>query len=132
MKFDLENLNPGTFFQFSDGSEGGVTIRLASAEILSEIEKKCVKKRYEWKRNQRFEVVDEDDDKRSSMLWNYVIVDWEGVTDTNDKEIPCNRETKRLLMQNSTKFSTFVGKCISKLNDEMEDYEEELEKNLSK
>ena len=132
MKFDLENLNPGTFFPFSDGTEGGVTIRVASGDALSEIEKKCVKRKFEWKRNQRFEVIDEDDEKRSLMMWDYVIIDWDGIFDLNDAPIPCNKANKNLLMQNSVKFSTFVGKCIQKLNEQMEEYEEELEKNLQK
>lgn len=132
MKFNLEELNPGTFFPFSDGTEGGVTIRLANADILAEIEKKTVKKKFEWKRNQRYEVIEEDTVKRSAMLWDYVIADWSGVTDMQDNPIPCTAQNKALLMQNSTVFSTFVGKCVSILNERIEEYEEELEKNLLK
>lgn len=133
MKFDLENLNPGTFFPFpEEDGEGGVTIRLASGDELSRIEKACVKKKYEYKKNQRFEVIDEDEIKRSRMLWDYVIVSWEGLTDTEGKPIPCIMENKVKLMQNSTKFSTFVSECISVLTDQMDTYRDSLEKNFSR
>jgi len=130
MKFDLENLNPGVFFPFDeDDGSGGVTIRLASAEALSKIEKACVKKKVEYRKGQRFEVFSEDRKKRSDMIWDYVIVGWEGVTDLEDKEIQCTPENKALLMGKSTKFSSFVTKCLEKLTDEITDIEEELEKN---
>jgi len=133
MKFDLENLNPGTFFPFpEEDGEGGVTIRLASGDELTKIEKACVKKKFEYKKNQRFEVIEEDDQKRSKMLWDYVICDWEGITDMNGNEIPCNTANKIKLMQNSTKFSTFVGECISVLTEQMDEYRGELEKNFSR
>jgi len=128
MKFNLENLNPGTFFPFEDG-EGGITLRVANGESLDAINKACIKKRFEFRRGQRIEITDEDQDLRSKMLWDYVIVSWEGVYDENGNAIPCNKETKDLLMKGSVVFSAFVGDCIEKLTNEETSYNEDLEKN---
>lgn len=128
MKFDLENLNPGVFFPFED-SEGGITIRLASGEALNDIDKKCVKKKVEYRKGQRYEVVNVNDEKRSTLLWDYVIVDWEGVTDLEGNPIPCTQENKHRLMIGSTRFSNFVSKCVENLAEDIEEIEEELEKN---
>ena len=128
MKFDLKNLNPGAFFPFDEG-EGGVTIRVANAKILEEIDKKCTKKKVEYKRGQRFETIDDDQKLRSELLWDYVIIDWEGVEDIEGNEIPCNKDNKILLMKESVKFSSFIGKCVEKLSDDEAEYAEDQEKN---
>jgi len=128
MKFNLENLNPGTFFPFEDG-EGGVTVRVANGSALDEINKKCIKKKFEFRRGQRIEIIDENTELKSSMLWDYVIVDWKGVFDSTDTVIPCNKETKELLMKGSVVFSSFIGECIEKLTEMEESYNEDLEKN---
>jgi hypothetical protein len=130
MKFNLEDLNPGVFFSFKDDEEGGgVTLRLSTAAVIEEITKKCSKKRVEFKRGQRFEVIDEDIDKKDSMLWDYVIMDWKGICDEKGDPIPCNSDNKKLLMRNSVQFSSFVGACLDILNDDAEKYKETLEKN---
>lgn len=131
MKFDLENLNPGTFFPFDDGTDGGVTIRFADGNIIREIEKKCTKKKAEFRRGQRFEVIEENEQKRSEMLWDYVIMDWKGVDDINGESIQCTTKNKILLMQGSPVFSAFVGRCMETLGEEIDNYKEDLEKNLS-
>ena len=129
MKFDLDDLNPGVFFQFKDGDEGGITIRLANAEILDIINKKCTKKRYEFRRGQRHEIIDEDSALRSKMLWDYVIVDWKGVHDGLGGDIECTTENKEILMKKSIIFSTFVGNCVEELSSKFEAEEGLLEKN---
>lgn len=130
MKFDLENLNPGVFFEFGDDDKGGVTIRLANGEILDKINTQCQKKKIEFKKGQRFEVIESNEELRSKMLWDYVIVGWEGIVDSEDKEIKCTKENKVLLMKSSPKFSTFVGACVEKLSEDTENFNEVLEKNL--
>ncbi len=132
MRVDLDNLNPGVFFPFEDDKdEGGVTIRLASGEAIAKIDKKCIKKRTEWRRSQRHEIVEDDNELRSRMLWSYVIVSWKGLYDSDGKEIPCTDVNKVKLMLGSVKFAAFVGSCVEKLTEESELYDEELEKNSS-
>jgi len=132
MKFDLNELNPGVFFSFDEyeGEDGGgVTIRLANGKILDEINKACIKKKVEFRRGQRHEVIIDNDELRSKMLWEYVIIDWKGLYDQDGKEIPCTKENKIMLMQGSVKFSSFIGNCVEKLTEETEAYEGNLEKN---
>ena len=132
MKLNLDDLNPGTFFPFDefDDDSGGITIRLANGAKMDEINKKCSKKKTEYRRHVRHEYVIEDEKKRSDMLWDYVIMEWNGVTnEKTGEEIPCTTENKIMLMRGSVKFSNFVGSCIEKLTEEMEAFEEDLEKN---
>ena len=132
MKFDLNELNPGAFFSFDEyeGEDGGgVTIRLANGKTLDEINKACIKKKVEFRRGQRHEVIIDNDELRSKMLWEYVIIDWKGLYDQDGKEIPCTKENKVMLMQGSVKFSSFIGNCVEKLTEETEAYEGNLEKN---
>lgn len=133
MRIDTENLNPGVFFPFTeeedDDDPGGITIRLANGEVLDAINKKCTKKRVEFRRGQRFEVIDEDDKRRSELLWDYVIIDWKGLDDMDGNPIPCTKDSKISLMRRSVRVAAFVGNCIEKLTDESELYEEALEKN---
>ena len=131
MKFDLNELNPGVFFSFDENEdgEGGVTIRLANGKTLDEINKACIKKKVEFRRGQRHEVIIDNDELRSKMLWEYVIIDWKGLYDQDGKEIPCTKENKIMLMQGSVKFSSFIGNCVEKLTEETEAYEGNLEKN---
>ena len=131
MKFDLTELNPGVFFSFDENEdgEGGVTIRLANGKILDEINKACIKKKVEFRRGQRHEVIIDNDELRSKMLWEYVIIDWKGLYDQDGKEIACTKENKVMLMQGSVKFSSFIGNCVEKLTEETEAYEGNLEKN---
>ena len=131
MKFNLDNLNPGAFFPFEgDGDEGGVTIRLANGKIIAEIDKKCTKKSVKYYRGQRHEVVDDNEELRSQMLWEYVIVDWKGLEDQEGNQIPCTKENKIKLMQGSVKFSSFIGSCVEQLTVDSDMHDEELEKNL--
>lgn len=132
MKFDLENLNPGVFFPFDEfeNAGDGVEIRLASAEIMEIINKKCTKKRVEFRRGQRYEVIEEDEKKRSNMLWDYVILNWKGLEDQEGNPIECTTENKIKLMRGSVKFSGFIGDCIEKLSESSSNLKEESEKNL--
>lgn len=131
MKFDLKNLNPGVFFPFEDDEdEGGVTIRLANGKVIDEIEKVCTKKKVVFKKGQRHEVIVENKELRTKMLWDYVICEWSGLFDSEGRAIECTKENKELLMQSSVKFSAFIGNCVEQLSADVELYEEELEKNL--
>lgn len=131
MKLNLEDLNPGTFFPFEEGSDdkGGVTIRLANSEILDEIAKRCTKTKFEYRRGQRFEITTVDEELKGEILWNYVIIDWSGLFDLQGNDIPCTKENKLMLMKKSVKFSSFVSKSVEALSEKISEYNEDLEKN---
>lgn len=128
MKFNLDNLNPGVYFPFED-DEGGVTVRVASADVIRGIDKKTVKKKVQFRRGQRYEIDDTDEEKRSALVWDYAIVDWNGVFDNDGNEIPCTTDNKIKLMNGSVQFSRFIGNCLEQLTEDVEAYDEELEKN---
>lgn len=131
-KFSLKDPNPGVWFLFdeNDPNSGRICIRVLNAIKGQEIAKATTKKRTEYKSGQRFEVSEVDEDKRSQMLWEYTIVDWERLEDDEGKLIPCNLENKSKLMLENIGFSLFVGSCIGKLNEEYEMQRETIEKNL--
>jgi len=133
MKLNLENLNPGVFFPFDEDDEeskDGVTIRLANGDILDQINKKCTKKTVQFRRGQRHEVIEEDEDRRSILLWDYVILGWSGlVDDKTGDDIPCTKDNKVLLMKGSVKFASFIGNAVEKLTEDSDLYNEVLEKN---
>ena len=129
--FNLDDLNPGAWFDYEDGR---VKVRVANPEILSEINKKHIKKRVEYKKIgrtnelQRFEVTDPDDDSAREAIWDYVIQDWEGF-ETLDGELECTTENKILLMNKSAKFYEFIDKCIQRLTLDVNKEVEASEKN---
>ncbi len=133
MRVDTKDLNPGVFFPFDeeedDESPGGITIRLANGEILDVINKKCTAKKVVFRRGQRHEVIEEDEKRRSELLWEYVIMDWTGLDDEEGVPIPCTKDNKVLLMRGSVKIASFVGNCVEKLTEDSELYDEVLEKN---
>lgn len=136
MKINLDNLNPGTFFPFEEDNpeEGGVTLRVLTAEKLEEIFKKTQIRKAEYKGSppSRFvfsEYKKGGEEKEFELTWDYCILDWSGVVNAAGEEIPCNSQNKILLMKGSPKFSSFITNCVDKINEAAGIYEEELEKN---
>ncbi len=126
--FDLDDLNPGVEFEYEEGG-GKITLRVCAGDDFKAIRKKTVARKVEYKNGQRFEVEKTDDDLQGRLLWDFCIVDWEGFFDAEGKPIPCNIDTKNLLMGKSLKFSKFVLDKIQELTDTAEEAKEEEEKN---
>ncbi len=131
-KFSLKDPNPGVWFLFdeNDPNSGRICIRVVNASKAQEITKATTKKRTEYKQGQRFEISDIDEEKRSQMLWDYTIVDWERLEDDDGKPIECTAKNKSNLMLDNVGFALFIGACISKLNSEYDAQREAIEKNL--
>ena len=113
MKFDLENLNPGTWFD--DGDGGRICIRSLSTEEATAISKKTTTTKVEYKNGQRFAYEITDDDKAFSLMWDAVIVDWEGVVSADDKPLECTTENKLRLMRKSPVFARIIRGYLEKL-----------------
>lgn len=130
MDFNLDNLNPGATFYFDDADpkRGSVTLRACPADVSSDMEKKTTTRRIEYKRGQRFEVVDRREEKWKELFYDYVIVGWEDVK-ANGKPLECNAANKLTLMGKSPVFATFVADCLEKLNNNMLERKELVEKN---
>jgi len=58
----------------------------------------------------------ENEELFSKLLWDYVIVGWEGFT-VKGVEFPCTAENKLLAVRNDPKFSSFVTNSLQKLNE---------------
>ena len=119
------------FFEMEGG--GRVQLRTISVADFKAIQKQTVKKKVDYKKVEgqagRFEYEAVDQDLQNELYWDAVIVGWENLTDKNGKEIPCNRETKTLLMTRSKKFLEFVVESLKTLAEEEVKVQEEAEKN---
>ncbi len=132
-KFSLTDPNPGVWFKFddSDPGSGEIRIRVLNALKREEIQKACVKTRDIYKQGQRYVTSDTNDALFSEMLWDYSIVEWNGLEDDAGIPLPCDTETKVKLMRENVGFSLFVSRCLEKLNDEEENRVAMIEKNFS-
>ncbi len=126
MKYDVENLNPGTWFDFPDG-EGRICLRILSFEEAEDIRKKTVKHGVEYKKNQRFEFDVTDEGKQFELTWDSCIVGWENIQDAKGKDIPCETANKIMLMRGSPSFAHMVNEFLEKLT-EIQEQEREIEK----
>ena len=70
-----------------------------------------------------------DEQLRSELLWDFMIVDWL-IYDGKGKPIQCTKENKVKLMMGSVDFAVFVGECIERLTDGERKRAEDQEKNL--
>ena len=127
MKVDLENLNPGAWFDLPGG--GRVCVRKAPPAVTKSIEKKTTKRKVEYKRGARYEVFNTDEDMADRMLWDYLIVDWEGINTPAGDPIECTTENKVALMGGSVDFGNAVAEALETLGQEEREREEAQEKN---
>ena len=115
--------------------EGGGRVQLKTISVsdFKSIQKKTVRKKVDYQKvggtPGRFEYEDVDQDLQNELYWDAVIVGWENLIDKNGKEIPCNRETKTLLMTRSKKFLEFVVESLKTLSEDEAAAQEEAEKN---
>lgn len=130
-KFALSNLNPGSWFSFNenDPESGSICVRTINDAERNKIRKATRKKRVEYKRGQRFEVEDFDDDAFTKMLWDYCIVDWKDLEDDDGNPIECTVDNKLKLIREHVGFQLFVSNCIEKVTEEIEDHLRLVEKN---
>ncbi len=130
MNIDLDNLNPGTWFYFDDKdhSQGRVCLRTCPAAELKKIRKATHKISYKFRHGQRFESVDVDELLEDKLLWDYCIVDWEGVNN-NGQALECTPEIKSALMGGVPAFASFVTSALTELGSLDALAQEEAEKN---
>ena len=133
MKFNMKDLNPGAWFKFEpDNPESGkIKLRVLTSGKLAEVRDKTVKTEVEYRGEHRYEYPNMDNAARDRIIWDYCIVDWEGLVDDEDAPIECTTENKIKLMNDHIGFSMFVEQCLEKLNKQNEIRAEYLEKNLS-
>jgi len=131
--FNLQDLNPGTDFEYPGGAT--VKIRMPDTDTMSLIQKKSATKKAEFKSAekgqplQRIEWLDFQDEDFRKLYWDYIIVSWTGFNDSNGNEISCTTENKLLLMGKSNEFASFVNKSLETLRKDFEKKQEDASKN---
>jgi hypothetical protein len=130
-KFDLKNLNPGIWFEYEDGR---ICLRAVSDSDIERIRKEASNEVIEYKQfgrgqRQRFETVKVDFEKSKHLLWDAVILSWEGFLDADGKALECNQTNKIMLMTHVSKFEKFVNRCIDQIAEDEEKKVKGEEKN---
>jgi hypothetical protein len=119
MIIDLEKLNAGTWFPLEGG--GQICVRVCAGDDYAAIRAQAVKIKKELvfdpltrqPTKVREEIVDEA--LQNVLLWDFCIVDWEGLLNTDEQPVPCTKEMKMRLMGKSPTFSKHVFECLEKL-----------------
>lgn len=130
MDFDLDNLNPATRFYLNDDKQedGWIELRVCNAQKLAEFKEKTTKVRPEYRRGVRHEVVNHDEVQFQNLFFDYVITEWDGLTDKGEP-IDCTKENKIKLVNGSVWFLNFVNEKLEVLNDRLMTIEKDAEKN---
>lgn len=129
MKFSTDNPYVRCYFDDDKPEEGFVELRTLTFEKITEIRKKTVKKRVEFKRQQRYEVEEVNERLRDELTWDYCIGDWSQVLDDQGQEIENTKENKLMLMGKSVAFSSFVGQNLEDIGGAQEKLKEAETKN---
>lgn len=151
-KFDLEKGgSKGDWFAFCESKivdgkteflepekdAGRVCVRVVDSETLERIQAQTRTKKAEFVKDRdtrqmvRVPYVDqtpEQEKRERELIWDYAIVDWEGMLDVNGKEIPCTLENKTKMM-NIPMFARFLGNCFEAISGNAEKEKESAEKN---
>ena len=128
MRFDLDNLNPPAWFIHPDDSEARLFLRSCPFAVMQDIRKQTTRLRVEYKRNVRHEFEEIDTDKQNQLMWDYMIVDWQGI-DNGDEPIPCTTENKIKLLEASPIFLRWFNECVEQLEFDNAERKESAEKN---
>lgn len=145
MPFDINDLNPGEWFEYPGDTNPPERIKLRFPDNtkLKEINKQTVKTEVEHVQPRKksgkidgrrpmqrieYEVVT-DEQLRERLLIDYVIVDWEIRTPAGEA-IECTTDNKMKMMFGSVEFNNFVNDCLETLKSEAEKESEDREQNL--
>lgn len=131
MKLNLENLNPGVKFLIDEANpaEGSITLRLLDAKAMKEQRAASTKTRVEYHKGVRHVVNDVDEALASGLFWDHIIVAWDGLIDEKGKAIPCTKDTKIKLMNESPDFARVVNEKFELLTEGAVAREEAAAKN---
>lgn len=127
--FDIEDKE--AWFEMDGG--GLVQLRTISDADRAEINKQTVQKKVDYARvggkAERFEYEQVNEDLLHELTWDKVIVSWENLFDSKQREIQCTKENKLLLMSRSEKFQKFILESLKALQKDEEEEAKKSEKN---
>lgn len=127
MRFDLNNLNPGTWLDIDESKpeDGAICLRVLNDDTRRKLHKKHTSRKFV--RGRQIEELSEP--TFYAAMWDYCILDWKGICDADGKPIPCTAANKALLMAESPVFTNIVSGLLDQLNIEAAQRAEEAEKN---
>ena len=133
MPFDIDNLNPGCWFDSPFGDGERVRFRVPDAAALREIDRQTLERRVEYiqprkangkpdrraalQRIEYDEVIDAG--LREQLMTDHCIVDWE-IKRPDGTPIPCTTENKMRLMQGSIDFGRWMTECLERISEDTE------------
>ena len=131
MKLNLENLNPGVKFLIDEKNpaDGSITLRLMDSKTAKEHRTATTKQRVEYHNGVRNVVNDVDDALASALFWDHIIVAWDALIDEKGKPIPCVKDMKIKLMNESPDFARMVNEKFELLVEGAAERAEEAAKN---
>ena len=124
----LDRGQAGVWVDYQSGAR--VKIRPLTKSKIRELRDAATVTRTEWQRGQRVEIRTLDDAAYDRALSEYLIEDWSGF-EQRGVPIPCNPETKLLLMDQVLDFANFVADAALNIARYDEQRDEELTENLS-
>jgi len=131
--FNKQDPNPPVKFYLDEDKpeEGHVLIRSITAQEMEDIRKKCTKKKPpEYRRGVRYEVPpDVNERMQGELMWDSIIVGWDGIIDENGKKIPVSKENKIMFMRNWSAFATLVSNSLEQLTEDTKTIKEAEIKN---
>lgn len=159
MIFDLENSNGGEWFTFftskikEDGTvvydepeegAGRVCFRVADTDSIEKIynQTRTTIREWVWPKNDQGKVIGNpvrasgydqtatQEKKERELIWDYAIVDWEGLNDAKGKPIPVTLENKLKLMKIQS-FARFAARCLQLISTATAEKKEAEIENLS-
>ncbi|MFV0420586.1 hypothetical protein [Oleidesulfovibrio sp.] len=127
MRFDLNNLNPGTWIDIDECQPqlGALCLRVLNDDTRRKLEAKHTIRKFV--RGRQVETL--NDSAFNADMWDYCIVDWKNICDAEGNQISCTAMNKALLMAESPVFTSLVSDLLDQLNSVLKERAEEAEKN---
>lgn len=119
MRFSIEELNPGVWIDINPDKpgQGRLCLRNASVELLEKLDKKHTKKQTTYHRHQPVTEDVTDDAAYKRDLWDYSIVDWEGICAQDGSPIPCTTDNKVALIAGAPLFLQLYNRCLDRVTE---------------
>ncbi|NOR27608.1 MAG: hypothetical protein GQ540_03655 [Lutibacter sp.] len=134
MPFDIENLNESVRYYWGKEKKEYVNLRLVPDPEMNNFRKETgIKSKAKHIINPMSKRMERVDDLNISsdalmafneLVFDYQIESWYLITN-EDQSIECNLDNKKKMMYGSPKFSTWISKCMEKLEKASLEIEEE-------
>jgi len=105
-------------------------LRALDRRAIQELRKKAIKKKYIATPAGRQVVEDVDDELFDSLVFDYIIVDWEDIIDDEGKKLPCTKENKLMVVNSVPNLSNWLLDEAMALFETLSRQKEEELKNL--